>query len=167
MRKIKFRAWDKKNQRWYKPTHEAYKNNLFELLVSFNGDLLSHTMQGINHESIFPDRFELMQHTGLQDKNGKEIYEGDIYEVGDLLYRVKFINGAFCGGILYYNDNDFSPLGFKCDRSEEDIILDNDTTFINVIGNIYENPELLDRVEEVEEIPVMEGTREALDKIVI
>ena len=62
----------------------------------------------------------LMQYTGLKDKNGTDIYEGDVirFKVGDIVsyYVVKFENGGF-----NHNEN---------------------LEYIDVVGNIYENPEL-------------------------
>lgn len=75
-----------------------------------------------------PEQYELMQFTGLHDKNGREIYEGDIVEVKfndgggyDNPVEVSFENGSFWVGMGYLND----------------------VKIIEVIGNIYENPELL------------------------
>jgi len=138
MREIKFRAWDKENKIWYKPTHEAYKNNLFELMVSFSGELLSNTMQGINHESIFPDRFDLMQFTGLYDKNGADVYEGDwIGEIGE---EVIFCNECLSWQIGW-TDKDGKKICHYCDGdySFYDLVGNG----IEVVGNKYENSELL------------------------
>ena len=77
----------------------------------------------------------VMQFTGLCDKNGKEIYEGDIVNCVDTnptILEVKFIEGGFCctsSNILPFDINSFYPsIGCR----------------IEVIGNIYENPELLE-----------------------
>lgn len=123
-RPIKFRAWDKQNSKFYAPTHEAYKGNLFELMIGFGGDLLAHYMEddsdGVKHESVFSDRFILMQFTGLTDKNGKEIYEGDI---------VKWFYGDYAEPSI--STVDYNAPSFDVPDTE-----------VEVIGNIFENPEL-------------------------
>jgi uncharacterized phage protein (TIGR01671 family) len=76
------------------------------------------------------DNYKLMQYTGLKDKNGKEIYEGDIVNL-----KRKLINKV--GQIVYKNT------GFYIKPFHDDYVLyDFDTEAVSVIGNIYENPEL-------------------------
>ena len=74
------------------------------------------------------------QFTGLKDKNGKEIYEGDILKIQDMsfCFMVEFKN-AYVGGWVLSNpiSQDFISLGARTQDS------------IEVIGNIYETPELL------------------------
>lgn len=86
---------------------------------------------------------ELMQSTGLRDKNGKEVFEGDIvqfedcYEVSDFLY----INTGiieWCQGGFHVTNRDSVLM--------EDL-LDGDSLDVTIIGNIYENPELLEDKE--------------------
>ncbi len=95
MREIKFRAWDTEKSEYYKPIHEAYKGNLSELLVGFSGQLVEHNMKGIAHESMFPDRYILEQFTGLMDKNGTEIYEGDRISDGNSEHVVEYLSERF------------------------------------------------------------------------
>jgi uncharacterized phage protein (TIGR01671 family) len=127
MREIKFRAWDKKkNLMLYE--FDLIGNGDFSLAKAF----LHLQDYGIND---FVEDFILMQYTGLKDKNGKEIYEGDILNMtyhGSVSIVEPEIKGVigFERGSFIIEENGFA-LG-KIGRSLE------------VIGNIYENPELLE-----------------------
>lgn len=141
-REIKFRAWDKENNKWYEPTYEAYKGDLEYLVVGMGGDLTMNKNGGMRHESVFPKRFELMQYTGLLDKQGKEIYEGDIVKTFyEEIAVVMYADGGFK---LFTNATDYKSVGTVIGQDVEENYLgyffkDN----LEIIGNIYENPELL------------------------
>ncbi len=139
MRKIKFRAWDKEKKEWYKPVHEAYAGKLWELFIGFSGELCAHRIGGMEHQSNWPNRYELMQFTGLLDKNGKEIWEGDIVS-----YPNPSCKGDIKLGSYSFSDYDVQEngTGFYIDRSDSHVEGLTDTDCIEVIGNIYENPEL-------------------------
>ena len=82
------------------------------------------------------DKCEIMQFTGLQDKNGKDIYEGDIIPSNNNKgnHPVIFENGTF----MWFGE----PLGYDMGADQEDAVYPQSNWAI-IIGNIYENPELL------------------------
>ncbi len=110
MREIKFRAWDKKNRKWENFAH-----------ITLDGQYWQ-PVKTVDYEDII-----LMQYTGLKDKNGKEIYEGDIYKLKDdrtftvLESLQQFFESKELG------ENEFGD----------------DFSTLEILGNIYENPDLL------------------------
>jgi uncharacterized phage protein (TIGR01671 family) len=135
-RKIKFRVWNGQQMD-------------YNVIAGFLGAFY---VQGLDEEkdyaslSPFNTKYDnetpLMQFTGLHDKNRREIYEGDIVEMTDpygennLNSEIKYENGAFtveADGWFGMGETDVTAVGWA---QEQDIL-------IEVIGNIYENPELL------------------------
>lgn len=122
----KLRAWDKHDERMSYGEVEYFDDS-----INYRFD---HFCTGADEE------VEFMQSTGLKDKNGTEVYEGDVINC-----RNSFRNPMTGSGSLSINrdfkiifkDGEFKAKGF-------DIRLKNILSYSEVIGNIYENPELLE-----------------------
>jgi len=119
--RLKFRAWHPEEKKMW---HD----------VGTDGE--GCTILDTRHMGLQPLKGEsvLMQYTGLQDKNGKEIYEGDILSRHFFLnWIVKWHDGGFAAtNITGINESRHYPLTLASAWYRE------------VIGNIYENPELVE-----------------------
>ena len=112
-REIKFRVWTSKTMDYFPETHTESLNANFQ-----PGG------HGTGEEPIF------MQYTGLKDKNGKEIYEGDIVISQNKVYEVVYLAPTFV--LRKGPQDDVDVETFSTPLSYEEII-----------GNRYQNPELL------------------------
>jgi uncharacterized phage protein (TIGR01671 family) len=96
---------------------------------------------GCWHEKFLGDEVILMQSTGLKDKNGVEIFEGDIVSVRNHPFQKTELSGA---GIEIDGDYLIGWSDHNLTWLAGDLLLYQLKPYIEVIGNIYENPELLE-----------------------
>lgn len=126
MREIKFRAWSKLLNKML--SHEDLNKTLKDLTKI---EYIAGIFLPLNSD------VEVMQYTGLKDSNGNEIYEGDIVKIED------YFGDDIIGRVIY----DETTAGYVFHKGNErnyfQMTLDLEGYVHYVIGNIYENPELL------------------------
>ena len=129
MRKPKFNCYDSNDKvmyfnvgitPWYVITYDWEKLGNKLITPEVTGHL------GIDFDGLY-----LLQYTGIEDKSGKEIYEGDVIDC--LHDGFRFLSKVFFdqGSFVVQQDEDYEPCLYEIH-------------YVEIIGNIYENPELLE-----------------------
>ena len=141
-REIKFRLWDDESHKWF---------------IKGEDGLVSNMVCCDSWDMFDPDDYGWCQYTGLHDKNGREIYEGDLFE-----HRFGYIvldepphdeMGTECG-VVVLEDGQFGVkipglgvynlYGLLLREGHLDNMPKDDLFVMKIAGNIYENPELLE-----------------------
>ena len=136
-REVKFRVWNKVEKRYRRIVRLNYDDGELVSITVYDPDDFAPTILPL-------ERVILEQSTGLKDKNGEEIYDGDIvkcYSRRKLIGEYQVIWNEDCGG---FECESLKPLVDGGDRMLRDIRVFNEISIqFRVIGNIHENPELL------------------------
>lgn len=142
MREIKFRCWDKTARKMRQVIEIVFNagmyydpnDNTVKLIWVKGHDIINNKDMALEREH--KNEYILMQYVGLKDKNGKEIYEGDIISNG--CEKCIVVWAKECAGFMLklinkqYEDKEWTNPIIDLTKNDE------------VIGNIYENPELLE-----------------------
>lgn len=132
---LRFRVWDQECKQFCVPYHEQDGTRVIHLTVS-----ITDVAQIIKDDK---SNFVISQETGLKDKNGKSIYTGDIIRWRVPTNKEKWVYASIVyldGKIMY----DYGPTFDLPNRRYEPVALV--SLDDEVVGNVWENPELLERV---------------------
>lgn len=132
-REIKFRAWDKAKRRMLGVEQLAFGPNGELVSIYSDGPDFSNDSEALMGEKPDLNEAVLMQYTGLHDKNGREIYEGDVLDIG-----IRNQDGKPVIAPVSYETY---AAGYVLDNGGNGI-WQRLTEDCEVIGNIFENPEL-------------------------
>ncbi|GAA0102467.1 YopX family protein [Paraclostridium bifermentans] len=129
MRELKFRMFNKETGNMI---YEEELINISKNYLNNDIDFKCFIFPKDNDEDLV-----VMQYTGLKDKNGKEIYEGDIVKI---IPMNLFDDNRFVGRVMFYDGS------FVVDNGKESKYLFREMDEIKIIGNVYENKDLLNKI---------------------
>lgn len=147
MKELKFRVYDKDSKKMY---------NQDEFILTF--DTVGEDIHMNKNDEVIPlYSYELMQFTGLEDKNGKEIYKGDILSYKRIIYTdcskteieeieeesfIEMITYAPIASVVKPHSKNVKSFGYDS-VNKECLILELTSDDVEIVGNVYENKDLL------------------------
>ena len=142
MRPIKFRVWDKDAKKMHPVGNITFDPELEVSVLNYNSESFSVVPK-------YQPHLVLMQYTGLEDSEDQEIFEGDIL-------KVTADDGfAYVAEVKYFGGDDYPafdlasvPAPWNYDSNVLATIAQAGVETCEVVGNIYENPELLEETDE-------------------
>ncbi len=142
MREIKFRAWDDVQKEWLlgyeMPNLGGFSIVGETMMMGEWSCVLTDMLHGKFGER--GEHLKVMQYTGLKDKNGKEIYEGDVVE-----YLERGMKNCVGIGQVTWNKDGWNVEGFYDGSQDEPGRAFSENAQLEIIGNVWENPELIEK----------------------
>jgi len=132
--RFRFRAWDRKLQRWSEATDSLSGMNLQDIMEN-----------EFDPTDFIHDDLVFMQSTGLCDRTGKEIFEGDLVRGRPrpdkrLIPKQHIFVVSWCDATATWDVN--APPAFENWLMSDLLLCDADSDGV-IVGNVYENPELV------------------------
>ena len=132
MRELRFRVWIKDEKRYYDESDEGSYMIVPNGNVTYTSEVYEENGEWCKDTTSATSDVIVEQYTGLKDKNGKEIYEGDIVDYND---------DGECIGVVEYDAPEFC---LNADATNWARMFLKGAPHQRVIGNIHENPELVE-----------------------
>jgi len=153
MKNMEFRAWDEKRKIMWYPENMQHGNmvesgncgrliwcDIEQIAIGANGKIyILDQCNNYEHPENIGENYKPMFYIGIKDRNNRKIYEGDI-----VAHAFKFSNESLIG-IVRYNEK-FARFQVKSSSNFAGTILTESLEMAEVIGNEFENPELLKKV---------------------
>ena len=141
MRELRFRVWIKDEERYYDESDEESYMIVPNGNVTYTSESYEEDGVWFNDTTSATNDVVVEQYTGLKDKNGKEIYEGDIIQE-EIDFNSKMTDGVYTYVVEW--DSDTLCYGLRGNGNSIHDLLWEVNASVEIVGNIHENPELLE-----------------------